>query len=168
MRTTTDPGHKAGVSTGAKGGIAMRALDIKTPSEFVSLRDAMDRLFEDSIIRPFNGFGPATPFPVDLSEGKDSYVLKASLPGMKPEDITIEATAEEVTIRGETKQTGEQKDAEYLRRELRYGKVQRSFTLPLAIDPNKVEASFEHGVVTVTLPKSEVVKPKTITIKPKV
>jgi HSP20 family protein len=146
----------------------MKALDIRTPSEFVSLRDAMDRLFEDSVIRPFNGFASATTFPVDLSEGKDSYVLKAALPGMKPEDITIEATAEEISIRGETKQQTEQKDAEYLRREMRYGKVQRSFTLPLAIDPTKVEATFEHGVVTITLPKSEVVKPKTITIKPKV
>ena len=146
----------------------MKVLDIKSPSEFVSLRDAMDRLFEDSIIRPFNGFATATTFPVDLTEGKDSYILKASLPGTKPEDITIEATPEEVTIRGETKQTSEQKDAEYLRRELRYGKVSRTFALPLAIDPNKVEAIFEHGVVTVTLPKSDVVKPKTITIKPKV
>jgi HSP20 family protein len=146
----------------------MKALDIKTPSEFVSLRDAMDRLFEDSVIRPFNGFATVTTFPVDLTESKDGYVLKASLPGMKPEDITIEATAEDVTIRGETKQSTEQKDAEYLRRELRYGKLQRTFSLPLAIDPNKVEATFEHGVVTVTLPKSEVVKPKTITIKPKV
>ena len=146
----------------------MKVMDIKSPSEFVSLREAMDRLFEDSFIRPFNGFASATSFPVDLTEGKDSYVLKASLPGMKPEDITIEATPEDITIRGETKQTSEQKDAEYLRREMRYGKMQRSFTLPLAIDPTKVEATFEHGVVTVTLPKSEVVKPKTITIKPKV
>jgi len=146
----------------------MKVLDIKSPSEFVSLPHAMDRLFEDSVIRPFNGFASATTFPVDLSEGKDSYILKASLPGMKPDDITIEATSEEITIRGETKQTSEQKDLEYLRRELRYGKVARTFSLPLAIDPNKVEATFEHGLVTVTLPKSEVVKPKTITIKPKV
>jgi HSP20 family protein len=146
----------------------MKTLDIRTPSEFVSLRDAMDRLFEDSVIRPFNGFASATTFPVDLSEGKDSFILKAALPGMKPEDITIEATAEEISIRGETKQQAELKEADYLRRELRYGKMQRSFTLPLAIDPTKVEATFEHGVVTITLPKSEVVKPKTITIKPKV
>ena len=146
----------------------MKVMEFKTPSEFVSLREAMDRLFEDSVIRPFNGFASATSFPVDLIEGKDSYVLRASLPGMKPEDITIEATSEDVTIRGEAKHTSELKDVDYLRREMRYGKVQRSFSLPLAIDPNKVEATFEHGVVVITLPKSEVVKPKTITIKPKV
>jgi HSP20 family protein len=147
----------------------MKVMEYKAPSEFVSLRDAMDRLFEDSIIRPFNGFtAAATSFPVELSELKEKFVLKASLPGMKPEDITIEATPEEVVIKGELKESTELKDVEFLRKELRYGKVQRGFTLPLAIDPNKVEATFEHGVVTITLPKGDFVKPKTITIKPKV
>lgn len=135
--------------------------------EFVSLRDAMDKLVEDSFIRPFDGLGTTPTFPIELKETKDAYVLKASLAGMKPEDIAIEATVEEVTIKGEYKQEAEKKDEEFLRRELRYGKVQRSFTLPLAIDPNKVDATFEHGIVTVTLPKSEVVKPRVITIKPK-
>ncbi len=134
---------------------------------FVSLRDAMDKLVEDSFIRPFDGLGTTPTFPIELKETKDAYVLKASLAGMKPEDIAIEATVEEVTIKGEYKQEAEKKDEEFLRRELRYGKVQRSFTLPLAIDPNKVDATFEHGIVTVTLPKSEVVKPRVITIKPK-
>ena len=135
--------------------------------EFVSLRDAMDKLVEDSFIRPFDGLGTTPTFPIELKETKDAYVLKASLAGVKPEDIAIEATVEEVTIKGEYKQEAEKKDEEFLRRELRYGKVQRSFTLPLAIDPNKVDATFEHGIVTVTLPKSEVVKPRVITIKPK-
>ena len=135
--------------------------------EVVSLRDAVDRLLEDSFIRPFDGFKTTPAFPVELKETKDAYVLKASLPGMKPEDITIEATAEEVTLKGEFKQEAEKKDEEFLRKELRYGKLERAFVLPLAIDPNKVEASFEHGIVTVVLPKSEIVKPKVITIKPK-
>ena len=141
---------------------------MKIEPEFVSLRDAVDKLLEDSFIRPFNGFSATPAFPVEMKETKDAYVLKAQVPGIKPEDIAIEATAEEVTIRGELKQDQERKEEDYLRKELRYGKMQRSFTLPLAIDPNKVEAIFEHGVVTVTLPKSEVVKPKVITIKPKI
>src|SRR5215475_7377982 len=111
--------------------------------EFVSLRDAVDKLLEDSFIRPFDGLGTTPMFPVELKETKDAYVLKASLPGMKPEDIAIEATTEEVTLKGEFKQDVEKKDEEYLRKELRYGKMQRTFVLPLAIDPNKVEASFE-------------------------
>jgi len=146
----------------------MKVMDFKPVSDVVTLRDAMDRLFEESIIRPFNGFAAAaTTFPVDLTELKDKFVLKASLPGMKPEDITIEATPDEILIKGESKETFELKEADYLRKELRYGKVQRSFSLPLAIEPSKVEAIFEQGIVTITLPKSESVKPKTITIKPK-
>jgi HSP20 family protein len=135
------------------------------PTEFVSLRDAMDRLFEDSFIRPFNGLEKMEGFPVDLRETKDAYVLTASLPGVKPEDIAIEATSDYITIKGELKADMQVKDEDYLRKERRYGKVQRSLALPLAIDPNKVEASFAHGVVTITLPKTEIVKPKLITLK---
>jgi HSP20 family protein len=142
-------------------------LMLEPKNEFVSLRDAMDRLLEDSFIRPFDGLGTDKPFPVDLTETKDAYVLKASLPGMKPEDIAIEATAEEVTIKAERKEETALKEVDYLRKELRYGKVVRSFALPLAIDPSKVEASFEHGIVTITLPKTEIVKPKLITVRPK-
>ena len=141
---------------------------MKIEPEFVSLREAVDKLLEDSFIRPFNGSSTTPAFPVEMKETKDAYVLKASLPGLKPEDITIETMADEVTIRGELKQEAEHKEEDFLRKELRYGKMQRSFTLPLAIDPNKVEATFEHGMVTVTLPKSEIVKPKVITIKPKI
>ncbi|MEK6206640.1 MAG: Hsp20/alpha crystallin family protein [Chloroflexota bacterium] len=145
----------------------MKLMKLEPTSEFVSLREAVDKLFEDSFIRPFNGFGTTTTFPVDLTETKDAYVLKGSLPGLRPEDLTIEATADGITIKGEFKAETEVKDVEYLRKERHYGKVQRSFTLPLAIDPNKVEATFEYGVVTITLPKTEVVKPKTVTIKAK-
>jgi HSP20 family protein len=145
----------------------MKVMKFEPTSEFVSLREAVDKLFEDSFIRPFNGFGTTPAFPVELKETKDTYVLKASLPGMKPEDITIEATSEGLTIKGELKEETQLKEADYLRKELHYGKVQRTFALPLAVDPNKVEATFEHGLVTITLPKTEVVKPKTIIVKAK-
>jgi HSP20 family protein len=145
----------------------MKLMKLEPTSEFVSLREAVDKLFEDSFIRPFNGFGATTIFPVDLKDTKDAYVLSGSLPGMKPEDITIEATADGITVKGEMKEEAEVKEAEYLRKERHYGKVQRTFALPLSIDPNKVEASFERGILTVTLPKTEVVKPKTVTVKAK-
>jgi HSP20 family protein len=145
----------------------MKVMKFEPTGEFVSLREAVDKLFEDSFIRPFNGFGTTTTFPVDLTETKDEYVLKGSLPGMKPEDVSIEATADGITIKGEFKQETEVKEAEYLRKERHYGKVQRNFALPLAIDPNKVEASFDHGVLTIALPKTEIVKPKTVTVKAK-
>lgn len=143
----------------------MKLMKLEPASDFVSLREAVDNLFEDSFIRPFNGFGTTTTFPVDLEDTKEAYVLKGSLPGMKPEDLAIEATADGITIKGEIKEETEVKEAEYLRKERHYGKVQRTFALPLAIDPNNVEATFEHGVLTVTLPKTEIVKPKTVTIK---
>ena len=146
----------------------MKLMKLEPTSDFVSLREAVDKLFEDSFIRPFNGFGTTTTFPVDLTETKDAYVLKGSLPGMKPDDLTIEATADGITIKGEFKEETEVKEADYLRKERHLGTVQRSFTLPRAIDPNKVEATFEHGVITVTLPKTEIVKPKTVTIKAKI
>lgn len=145
----------------------MKVMKFDPAGEVVSLREAVDKLFEDSFIRPFNGFGTTPSFPIELTETKDAYFLKAALPGMKPENITIEATADGLTIKGELKESTEVKEELYLRKELRYGKVQRSFSLPLDIDPNKVEASFEHGMVTITLPKTDVVKPKTITLKPK-
>jgi HSP20 family protein len=136
--------------------------------DFVSLRDAMDRLFEESFIRPSgltagNGMGAA--FPVDLYESGEAFVLKASLPGVKPDDIEVNATNDGVTIRGELKAEQTVKQESWLRQERRYGKFQRAFTLPLEIDPNKVEATFEHGVLTLTLPKAETVKPKQIKVK---
>lgn len=145
----------------------MKLMRLEPTNEFVSLRDAMDRLLEDSFIRPFDGLGVQTAFPADLSETNDTYVVRASMPGMKPQDIAIEATADELTVRGDVKQEETVKEAAYLRKELRYGKLERTFAMPLAIDPAKVEATFEHGIVTITLPKTEVVKPKTIPVRSK-
>jgi HSP20 family protein len=134
--------------------------------EFVSLRDAMDRLFEDSFIRPPMIFdGTTVPFSVDLVETPDVYVLKAALPGMKPEDIQIDATAGMLTIKGEYKEEKETKAEDYLRKELRHGVFNRAFELPLSIEPAKVEAKFKDGILELTLPKAEVVKPKQIKVK---
>ncbi len=134
--------------------------------EFVSLRDAMDRLFEDSFIRPPAIFdGVSAPFSVDLLETPDAYVLKAALPGMKPEDIAIDATAGMITIKGEYKEEKETKAENFLRKELRTGAFHRAFELPLSIEPAKVDAKFKDGMLEVTLPKAEIVKPKQIKVK---
>ncbi len=136
--------------------------------EFVTLRDAIDRLFEDSIIRPSMLFEGTTtvPFSVDLYETPEAYVLKAALPGIKPDDITIDATAGMVTIKGEYKEEKELKEPDYIRKELRTGMFNRAFELPLSIEPAKVEATFKDGILQVTLPKADVVKPKQIKVKP--
>lgn len=132
--------------------------------EFVSLRDALDRLFEDSFIKPPLLNGSAT-FPIDLYETPETYVLRASLPGVKPEDLSIDATSEILVIKGEYKDVLEVKEDAYLRKERRSGVFHRSFEMPLSIDPAKIEATFKDGVLTVTLPKADVVKPKQIRVK---
>lgn len=134
--------------------------------DFVSLREAMDRLFEDSVIRPhLFGDGRATSFPVDLYETPEAFVLKGTLPGVRPEQLDVNATSEGVFIRAEIKEGVEVKEENWLLRERKSGMVQRNFTLPTQIDPNKVEAQFENGVLTLTLPKAEAVRPKQIKVK---
>src|SRR3989442_243643 len=137
-------------------------------NDVVSLREAMDRLFEDSFIRP-NGSWSGLPagqvaVPVDLWETKDAYHLRADLPGLAPEDIEINATADALTISGEVKPATDATSDGCLRRERRIGKFMRSFNLPVQIDPNKVEAKFQNGVLELVLPKAENVKPRTIKI----
>jgi HSP20 family protein len=137
-------------------------------SDVVSLREAMDRLFEDSILRPngsWNGFAAGqVVVPVDLWETKDAYHLRADLPGLTPEDIEINATADTFTISGEFKPTTDVANDRWLRQERRMGKFTRTFTVPMQIDPNQVEAKFQNGVLELVMPKAENVKPRTIKI----
>ena len=139
-------------------------------TDFVSLREAMDRLFEDSFIRPTQWTGVAASqisVPVDLWETNDSYHLRADLPGIAPEAIDINVTADTVAIAGETSTQGDVANEGWLRQERRIGKFQRAFTLPVQIDPDKVQARFEHGVLTLDLPKADQVKPRTIKVSAK-
>jgi len=139
-------------------------------TDFVSLRDAMDRLFEDSFIRPTTYSGLAAgqiAVPVDLWETSDAYHLRADLPGMTPGTIDINVTADTVSFAGETKAQTDVTSDGWMRQERRVGKFQRAFTLPLQIDPNKVQASFEHGVLDLVLPKADQVKPRSIKVNAK-
>jgi len=135
--------------------------------DVVSLREAMDRLFEDSFIRPTTWTGLAAgqvAVPVDLWETKDAYHLRADLPGLSPDDIEINATGDTLTISGETKPSNDLTDEGWLRQERRSGRFMRSFTIPMQIDPTKVEAKFQNGVLELVLPKAENVKPRSIKI----
>ena len=119
--------------------------------EIVSLRDAMDRL------------GPLA-VPVDLWETKDAYQLRADLPGVAPDELEINATSDSISISGEVKGQADVTEAGWLRQERRVGKFQRAFSFPIAIDPAKVEAAFENGVLHLVLPKAESTKPRTIKV----
>lgn len=136
-------------------------------SDLVSLRDAMDRLFEDSFVTPRTW---ATPFAssepnLDVYETGNEVVVKATLPGIKPEDVDITLTGDVLTITGETKEETEQTDKNYIRRERRYGSFSRTVALPEGLEGDKADAKFENGVLTLSIPKSEQIKPKKIQVK---
>lgn len=139
--------------------------------EMVSLRDAMDRLFQDSFIRPTNWTGlsaGAIAVPCDVWETKDAYHVRADLPGLRPDDLQIEATSQAVTISGEVKGVdGDAAGASWSRQERRTGKFERAFAFPMEIDPNKIEATCEYGVLDLVLHKAESVKPKSIKVQPR-
>jgi HSP20 family protein len=135
--------------------------------EMMTLREAMDRLFDDAFTRPLTINGGLTGPAIDMYQTEDDVVVKATLPGLKAEDVDITVTGEALTLRGEYKQEDEQKNARYHIREGRYGSFERSIMLPTDVKADQAKADFENGVLTITMPIAEEVKPKSITIKPK-
>jgi len=133
--------------------------------EMLTLRQAMDRLFEDSFVRPTRFWGePAGAYlPLDIYTTKDAVVIRASVPGVKPEDVEITVEGSTVNIRGETK--APQEEGTFLLQEQRYGPFSRSIDLALPVQPDKAEARFENGVLTLTIPKAEEIKPRVIKVK---
>ena len=130
----------------------------------VSLRQMMNRLFDDNLMTPRY----LEPFrqlvPIDLRESETEYVIVASLPGIKPEEVEVTANDNLLTIHA-TRKHQEEKSSRYVRRERYEGEMFRTVALPSAIDASKVSASYEHGVLTVTVPKIAPVKPTQIPIQ---
>ncbi|MGB8212790.1 MAG: Hsp20/alpha crystallin family protein [Anaerolineales bacterium] len=135
--------------------------------EMMTLREAMDRLFDDAFTRPISMREGSVVPAIDLFQTDDEVVVKAALPGLKAEDVHISVTADVLTLSGEFKQEAEKKEATYHIREHRYGSFERSVMLPTDVQTDKAKADFENGILTITLPKAETVKPKTINIKAK-
>ena len=133
------------------------------------LRDAMNRLIEESFIGPRFELWTGRVFPVDIYETEDKlqYVFKASLPGVKPEELEITAEGGTLTVRVVKKQEEKIEKESFLRHERFEGEMSRTIVLPSLIEAEKVEATFEHGVLTLTIPKAEAVKPKQITVRVK-
>jgi HSP20 family protein len=102
---------------------------------------------------------------VDITETPQEYTLRVEIPGMKKEDTKISVNHNVLTISGEKKSEAKHEDKKYHRVESYYGSFQRSFVLPDAIKSEKVAASYKDGVLTVTVPKSEEAKEKTVEIK---
>ena len=102
--------------------------------------------------------------PLDISENDNEFIVKASLPGIRPEDVQITVHGDTLTIRGEMKAEQEKKDEHYHLRERRYGLFQRTVRLSAPVVADQAQAEFENGVLTLTLPKAEEAKPKQIKI----
>jgi len=134
--------------------------------EAISLRDAMNSLLQESFVRP--GGVPAqnglATLPLDVCETENDFVVKAALPGVKPEDVQITVHGDTLTIRGESKAEESRKGTHWHLRERRFGAFQRSLSLATPVDPDKAQAHYEHGVLTLTLPKSDAAKPRQIKI----
>jgi HSP20 family protein len=137
--------------------------------EISRLRREMDRVFEDFFApRAWFGWRPweAEWAPsVDVSETPEQVTIKAELPGIDPKDINISLTGDILTIKGEKKSEREEKKENYHVVERSYGSFSRSLALPAAVNADKIEAKSEKGILTITCPKKEVVKPKDIKIK---
>jgi HSP20 family protein len=134
--------------------------------EAVSLRDAMNSLLQDSFVRPLGMLAESdvAMLPLDIVETEDEFVVKASMPGVRPEDVQITAIGDTLTLRGELKTEEEKKDEHYHLRERRFGQFQRTVKLSSPISPDKAQANFENGVLTLRLPKAEEAKPKQIKV----
>ncbi len=138
--------------------------------EMRRLHDLLDRSMDDAWLRPGRVDGDLEgPAPIDVYETQNDVVVKAIMPGVKADEINISVDRDVLTLRGETKSESEEQDDErnYHFREIRYNRYGRSLRLPALVDSDKAKAEFEDGILTLTLPKADAVKPRTITVKSK-
>ena len=136
--------------------------------EMSTMRNTLDRFFNERLFDMplmWERNRESMSLALDVAEEADKYVVKASVPGVKPEEVEITVTDNVLTIKGETKEDKEIKEENYHLRERRFGSFMRSVTLPAPVNADKIEAVHENGVITLTLPKSETVKPKKIEVR---
>ncbi|MGA9535221.1 MAG: Hsp20/alpha crystallin family protein [Desulfobacterales bacterium] len=136
--------------------------------EVTTLQERINRLFEDAFPRTREreeDLSPGVWRPaVDIYEGEKAVVLKAELPGIKKEDVSVEVKDNVLTIKGERKAESEIKEEKYYRRERTYGSFSRSFNLQYTVKPDKIKARFKDGVLVIEVPKPEEEKPKQINV----
>ena len=155
---------------------------VTTPvaNEFVGLRQAMDRLLDESFVgTPFRTLwsrggtgtgnaGTVFPLPLDVYATEQEVVVVAAIPGMRPEDLQVTYNQGTLTLAGTIQNVAEgeaAKGATWYAHELWSGQFRRSLSLPFEVDADHADATFEYGIVRIVLPKAETAKPKTIAIK---
>jgi HSP20 family protein len=134
--------------------------------EMMNLRDTMDRLLERSIGGTGQLLSNMRPdaIPMDVRERDDAFEVRASIPGVKPDDVEVIVQGERLTIRAETHAEQEQRGDTWLMRETRSGTLQRTITLPSPVSSDGTEARIEHGILTLRLPKLAEARPRRITV----
>jgi HSP20 family protein len=134
--------------------------------EMLNLRQTVDKLFDTTLSDLNNTSQPMSwGLALDVVEQDDAFVVKASVPGIDPDDLNITFTDNVLTIQGEMKAENEVKDARYHLRERRYGSFSRSINLGARVKGDAIQAKIENGVLHLTLPKAEEVKPKRIQVQ---
>lgn len=155
-----------------RGGEIARSAETAGPP-LARLRSEMDRLFERFFQEPWAAltetFGPGrawTPS-VDVLDSEKEVTVRAEVPGLGPEDVEVTLSGTTLLLRGEKKEEREERGQAYYRAERRYGAFQRAIPLPAGVDPDKVSAEYDKGVLTVRIAKSEQARPKRIEVVPR-
>ena len=131
--------------------------------EMLTLREAMNRIFGETPSET----GAGMRIPTDVVETENDIILKAALPGVDPEDVDISITGNTISIRAECcKAAEEERGQRYLLRERQHGRFARELMVPMDIQPDKAQATFESGILVLTIPKAEAIKPRRIQVKP--
>lgn len=143
---------------------------VRRPSpigEVVTLRDAMERLFDDRFFRPLWTWDtPREGIPaLDLFTTPEAVIAKVALPGVKPEDIDVEIAGDVVTVHGSFQEEKDTTETGYINKELSRGEVTRSFALSTPVRLEAVTAKFQDGLLTLTLPKTDEVKPRHVKVE---
>ncbi|MXZ22872.1 MAG: Hsp20/alpha crystallin family protein [Caldilineaceae bacterium SB0665_bin_25] len=137
--------------------------------EMISVRNQMDQIVGDLFQAPAgwqgNGDGDHIRLALDVSEDDNGYSVKASLPGINPADLEISFSENSLTIRGETQAESVEENAKWHLRERSFGRFMRSITMPAAVNADDISADYEDGVLTLTLPKAEEVRPRIIAVR---
>lgn len=145
------------------------ALTIRPLYRPMRMTELMDRLFDETFAR--SGFGPgavdALSVPLDVQAKDDEYVVYASVPGLKADDLDVEVLGNTLTLRGEVFAPAADEKSSWVLQERAYGKFSRSVTLPAELEASRVEASLENGVLVLRLPKAEAARPKAIKVRTK-
>lgn len=137
-------------------------------NEVLSLRDAMQQLFEESVVAPSMGGGRGASLPnidMNVHERAEAFVVEACVPGLKPEDLDLTIQDNVLTITGEIRAAEHLEGTMTHRTERRYGRFSRSISLPTQVNGDAVNAVLEHGVLRLEIPKAEAVKPRKISVR---